>query len=381
MKRVLLVTFHDPLCTNYGAGQRTNLLARGLARIADLDVALFDASIKEYRTATLPTDLGAGRIHYIPYRSNNLLSNTKTLLKAPALTASLKNHIDITEYDTVVSRYITPALKMDLSGAKNLVIDFDDPVYRQSRDRRTPLIQRFTNPINKLITHRYLQRNQNRAHHYLFVSQQDSEHFDLPNSSILPNIPLINHHARTNHHAPESKVILFVGFLGWQPNAEGVTHFVKNVWPVIQRAHPGAILRIAGKCPTPLQQQLQQITGCQILGFVEDLCAEYEKATFCVVPLLSGGGSNIKLPEAYAYGRAVVASRYSYAAWSDILSEGQDIHVADSPAEMAAQCVRLLRDASELQRIAHNGSAKVAKHLSFDAFAVKLQNVIERRAA
>ena len=377
MKRVLLITFHDPLCTTYGAGQRTNLLARGLARTAHLDVALFDSSIKEYRTASLPPDLGPGCIHYLPYDSRSLTSSTKTLLRAPALTSTLMKRIDITQYDAVVSRYITPAAKLDLSAAKHLVIDFDDPVYRQSPDQRTPLLHRIANGVNNFITQRYLQSHRNRAHHYFFVSQQDAAHFRLPHSSILPNIPLLDSSRTANHYSSEPSTILFVGFLGWQPNAEGITSFVTNVWPLIRKDRPDAILRIVGKCPDHLRRQLQSAPGCQILGFVSDLRAEYEKATFCVVPLLSGGGSNIKLPEAYAYGRAVVASRYSYTAWSDILNEGEDIRVADSPDEMASQCVHLLQDPTELQRITHNGSQKVTEHLSFDAFASRLQNTLD----
>lgn len=381
MKRVLLVSFHDPLCTNYGAGQRTNLLARGLARAASLDVVLFDASTKDFNTTRLPPDLGAGFIYRIPYKSRSPLGNTKTLLRSPALTSSLKDHIDITQYDSVVCRYITPATKIDLSGAKHLVIDFDDPIYRQNPGQRAPLLHTIVNPINKFITDRYVNKRHNRQHHYLFVSQQDADHFDLPNSSILPNIPLIDNSINMETHSTEAAVILFVGFLGWQPNAEGITHFVRHVWPLIHQQHPHAILRIVGKCPDLLRQQLNDVSGCHVMGFVSDLRAEYEKATFCVVPLLSGGGSNIKLPEAYAYKRAVVASRYSYTAWSDLLVEDEDIMVADSPADMAARCLHLLRNERELQRITRNGSEKIATHLSFDAFASRLDDVLNRRSA
>jgi glycosyltransferase involved in cell wall biosynthesis len=125
-----------------------------------------------------------------------------------------------------------------------------------------------------------------------------------------------------------------------------------------------------------LLERLRQVPGCEPLGFVRDLDAAYREAHLCVVPLRSGGGSNIKLPEACTHGRPVVAFRYAHHAWSDWLQEGHDLRVADDNAGFARHCVALLSDRSELDTLAKSGQARVQQALTFAGFRSMLQNAL-----
>jgi len=110
--------------------------------------------------------------------------------------------------------------------------------------------------------------------------------------------------------------------------------------------------------------------GVEAPGFAQDLRAEYEQAALVVVPIHSGGGSNIKLLEALAHGRACVATRFCVEAFGDELRDGVEVFAADDPAAFAQLCLDLLGDAPRRATLARNGHAAVSSSFTqarFDA--------------
>jgi glycosyltransferase involved in cell wall biosynthesis len=77
-----------------------------------------------------------------------------------------------------------------------------------------------------------------------------------------------------------------------------------------------------------------------LLGYVGDLAPLYAAADVAVVPLRAGGGTRIKVLEAFAHRIPVVTT--STGIEGIAATAGEHAMVADGPAEFAAACHALL---------------------------------------
>jgi glycosyltransferase involved in cell wall biosynthesis len=89
--------------------------------------------------------------------------------------------------------------------------------------------------------------------------------------------------------------------------------------------------------------------GVQVTGYVSDLGPVYASADVVVVPLRSGGGTRIKLLEAFAHGVPVVASHVAAAGLE--VSGGRHLLLADQPDEIAAAVVEVVTEPSLAHRL------------------------------
>lgn len=143
-------------------------------------------------------------------------------------------------------------------------------------------------------------------------------------------------------HETQGRKVLFVGALGYMPNVAGMEWFLEQIWPAVLQRCPDARLLIAGKGGEALKVPAQLRNSIDILGFSPNLAPLYRQSRVSVCPLLSGGGTRIKIIEAAAHGTPVVAT--------DIGAEGLDfvndesILIRDEPESFAQAVGTLLLD-------------------------------------
>ena len=101
--------------------------------------------------------------------------------------------------------------------------------------------------------------------------------------------------------------ILFVGGLDYFPNEHGLLVFLQQVWPRL--AGQGFHLTVCG-CGGdrgPLKRALTQ-AGIDYVGFAPDLWDHYARCHVAIAPIYAGGGTRIKILEAFSHGRTVVST-------------------------------------------------------------------------
>jgi glycosyltransferase involved in cell wall biosynthesis len=108
---------------------------------------------------------------------------------------------------------------------------------------------------------------------------------------------------------PSRPLLLFVGSLDYPPNQEAVRELVDVHAPVLRQAFPGLRVRVVGRDPRGDLAAHVRAQGCEAVGFAQDLRPHYAAATCVYLPIRSGGGTRIKVLEALALGRAVLATR------------------------------------------------------------------------
>ncbi len=129
--------------------------------------------------------------------------------------------------------------------------------------------------------------------------------------------------------------IIFAGRMNWYPNIEAADYLVDEIFPLLKRRYPTARLVIAGANPPQhLIARSKENSDIEVTGFVEDIRPYIEQASVYVCPITDGGGTKLKILDALAMGKPIVASQI--AAEGIDVENGINIILADSPDEYVA---------------------------------------------
>ena len=166
---------------------------------------------------------------------------------------------------------------------------------------------------------------------------------------------------------PHRAVLLFVGSLTYEPNLDAVEFAATQILPLVQREIPHAVLRVVGRGTHPRLGSVATIDGVELVGEVERVAPELERATVSLVPLRFGGGTRIKILEALAHEVPVVST--TIGAEGLAVTDGGQCLIADTASTLAAACVRLIRSPAEGRQLAARGAELVAER--YDAASIR----------
>jgi glycosyltransferase involved in cell wall biosynthesis len=153
---------------------------------------------------------------------------------------------------------------------------------------------------------------------------------------------------------PGANHILHLGTMYWPPNIDGVTWFLREVFPHIRRHRPAAVFDVVGsRPPSDLQELGRADSGINVTGYVDDVTPYLQRAGAFVVPLRAGGGMRVKILNALAEGIPIVSTKLGCEGID--VADGRDILIADSPGDFAAAVLRLLDDPGLGQRLSRSG--------------------------
>ncbi len=172
--------------------------------------------------------------------------------------------------------------------------------------------------------------------------------------------------APTAEPAPPSD-LLMVGSLSYYPNVDGALFFCREIFPQLAPA----TLAIVGRRPAAAVIALGRQPGISIAADVADPAPYYRAARVAVVPIRAGGGSRIKILEAFAHGLPVVST--SLGAEGLAVRQGHHLLIADEPGDFAAAVKRLLADRDLAARLASAGRALVAERYDLARILTRIE--------
>jgi glycosyltransferase involved in cell wall biosynthesis len=160
---------------------------------------------------------------------------------------------------------------------------------------------------------------------------------------------------------------LLVANFGYGPNARGAEWLLQWVWPAVRARVPSARLRcVGGRMPPPLQQRLVATAGTEALGQVAALAPLLQQAAVVLVPILEGGGTRLKIVEAWSQGKAVVATSKGI---EGLPRPDGAVEIADDPEQFAVVTAALLRDGERRRDLGTRALAAFEAHLSWEVAA------------
>jgi glycosyltransferase involved in cell wall biosynthesis len=134
--------------------------------------------------------------------------------------------------------------------------------------------------------------------------------------------------------------LLFIGTLNYYPNEDAALLLCRDVLPLLLMRVGGrreVRLVIAGALPSAAVKALADVSGVVVAPDVLDVAPLYAKADVVLVPLRAGGGTRIKVLEAFAHRRPVIAT--SVGAEGIGARHGEHLLIADSPPALADACL------------------------------------------
>jgi len=235
------------------------------------------------------------------------------------------------------------------SAAVYLVADFvDDPILPELRKMR-----RDWHPLRQLRRLKFLaeERRYERAllpavDLAVCITEQDAA--CLARRSAGWNVRVVPNGVDADFFAPPSPPaesgparVTFLGNLAHEPNLDAAWFLVRKIAPRLWRAVPDARVAILGPNPPPALRQWGD-QRVEVTGWVEDHRPELWRSTVVLLPMRIGSGLKNKLLEAWAAGRAVVATPL---AGQGLGAEpGRHFVLGRTPDELAARTVELLGD-------------------------------------
>jgi polysaccharide biosynthesis protein PslH len=170
--------------------------------------------------------------------------------------------------------------------------------------------------------------------------------------------------------------LVFTGSMDWLPNEDGMLYFVRDILPRIREAEPEATLSIIGRAPTPAVTRLADEAGIEVTGRVDDVRPHIAAGAVYIVPLRIGGGTRLKIFEAMAMGKAVVST--TVGAEGLPVTSGQDVVIADEPADFAQAVVGVIRDVAARRRIETAARRLVVERYDWSAVAQDFEHALTR---
>lgn len=180
---------------------------------------------------------------------------------------------------------------------------------------------------------------------------------------------------RFNPEGFEPDTLVYVGAFRHNPNIDAMLFFCREIFPQIRKKRPQTRLVIVGSHPGPRIQALAQQPNISVTGWVEDVRRYYYHAQVIIVPLRTGVGIRGKVMEAWAAGRAMVATPLACQGLKVI--HGENIMIASQPKEFARWCCALLEHPEFCRRLAANGRKTVEKHYTWEGIGDRLIRLYE----
>ena len=160
----------------------------------------------------------------------------------------------------------------------------------------------------------------------------------IPNGVDLPPLP----------PWPAAPSLIFVGSLASRFNRDGLDWFLAECWDPIRAAVPGVRLLVAGRGGQDIQGP-----GVEAFGFVDDLGDLYAQSSVAIVPLRHGAGTRLKVLEAMAHGRGVVATPVGAEGLQ--VDSGDGVVIASTGVDFVAACIRLLKSPDTARQTGSRG--------------------------
>jgi glycosyltransferase involved in cell wall biosynthesis len=220
---------------------------------------------------------------------------------------------------------------------------------RRAMTERSPWMRRYLMYQARLVE-RLEQRWCDRVALNVVVSPDDADVL----SRIAPSaqIAVVPNGVDTEYfqprHGSEEGVVCVGGVNGFA-NRDALDELCQNILPVLRDFGLSIPVRWVGRASESDRAAYRERYGVELTGYVDDVRPFVERAACYAVPLRVGGGTRVKILDAWAMGKAVVSTSIGCEGLEAI--DGQNILIRDTPREFAQAVRAVIEDAALRQRL------------------------------
>lgn len=223
---------------------------------------------------------------------------------------------------------------------------------------------------------RFLAGAWSRATAVITVSEEDRQ--KVLHAAPQANVHVIRFgidamHFKPGLYATSLKTIVLPGAMDRPANIEAADFFVERIWPGIHRADPEVRLFIVGRKPAAKLVELNRLRNVVVTGEVVDMRPFLGGATVVVFPQCYSGSSGVKILEAMAMARPVVA--FTTASEGLQVQSNHNVLLASDAAEFEAQVLAVLQDSNLQQKLGRNAREYVLRRHTWEQVGLDLFNL------
>lgn len=212
------------------------------------------------------------------------------------------------------------------------------------------------------------------------VSQEDKEimekEMEGKKVGIIPNGVDVSYFDKKYVVKKYPPRVLYHGDYKWMQNVEAVNILIKDIWPIVKKKVTNAKLWISGRSiPEKIVELTKNDSDIEISESVKDNRDVFKAASVLVVPIMSPGGTRLKVLEAMASDLPVVSTPVGVAGLN--ITPGKHALVSSDVNEMAEMTVKILSDKVLAKNIAREGKTFVSTNFDWQSIVDKLNKVYE----
>jgi glycosyltransferase involved in cell wall biosynthesis len=207
-------------------------------------------------------------------------------------------------------------------------------------------------------------------------SRLDKDRLGVPNCEVVPNG--YNPPARPVGQAEVRKppTLVLVGSFTYTPNADAARYLVQKVIPLLRGRIPGIRVRLVGH----YDERIESLASEDVIltGRVPDIAAELARADVVVVPIRFGGGTRIKILEAFAHRIPVVSTSVGCEGLE--VAHGEHLLIADDPDGLADSSEVLLTDHARRRALVEGAHDLYTRRYRWDTIAPEIVELARKVA-
>lgn len=169
------------------------------------------------------------------------------------------------------------------------------------------------------------------------------------------------------------ETIVFVGGINWFPNRDALEHFSADILPHLRGQGSTPVIQWIGRSTEEEREDYRARHGIELTGYVNDVRPYIARAACYVVPLRVGGGTRLKILDAWAMGKAVVSTSVGCEGLDAV--DGENILIRDVPDEFARAVRSILADSGLRERLGRAARLTAERRYSWDVIGADLHRL------
>ncbi len=396
--KILFISTWFPWPTDNGSKIRVYHLLRALGARHHVDLLSFAfdtarpaeaQTLREFCADVQAIELNPFKRDDVSALERFLSSDPIVTRPLPAMTAAVQRRLESTHYDAVIASIeVAATYAFQAPHATVKILEEHNSLSRWMWERyraQTGALQRLRCWLSWRKTARYESRLFRQFDLCTMVSEQDR----VASLQMLPRyhgpVEVVSNGVDCAWNRPAVQSIdparlVFSGALTYRANYDAVKYFLQEIYPSIRQARTDAALSITGSTTGVNLEGLPLSDGVKFTGFVDDIRPIVGGSSVCVVPILEGGGTRLKILEAMALGTPVVST--TKGAEGIEAQHGEHLLLADDAASFAECTLSVMRDPDLRQRLASNARRLVEDRYDWqkigECFAGLVENAGKR---
>ena len=193
-------------------------------------------------------------------------------------------------------------------------------------------------------------------------------------AEVIPNGVDVSYFTPGPARDEEEGTLVFAGGMGWYPNRDAMLYFAEVLWPMLKRQVPSVRMTVVGRRPpAKLVELSRRDPSFRVAGYVDDVRPYLARASIYVCPIRDGGGTRLKILDAMAMAKPVVATTGAIEGTASV--PGRHVLVGDRPEEFVSCVVRALGDPALRWELAREARSLVEAEYDWNLIGRKMNRL------